>query len=108
MNIDRKRLGLIALGAAALGGCTVDPKTGDLVPPQPELGEASRQTFLAQVVDPDPQYQAPATSSGVQAQRAIEAYREGKVEEPQAPNTAVSFGGSGNGGGSGSGSGGTR
>lgn len=104
MNIDPKRLALVALGIVALSGCTIDPKTGDLVPPKPELGEASRQTFLAQVVDPDPRYEAPATSSGVQAARALEAYRKGTVEEPQAPSPTVSMGGSG----SGSGDGGTK
>ena len=102
MNIDRQRLALAIAGAALLGGCTVDPKTGELVKPVPELGEASRQTLMAQVVNPDPRYEGPATSNGVQAERAIEAYREGKVEVPQTPNPAVSVGGSGGGGGSGS------
>ena len=102
MNIDRKRLALAVAGAALLGGCTLDPKTGELVKPQPELGEASRQTLMAQVVNPDPRYEGPASSSGVQAERAIEAYREGKVEVPQTPSPTVSVGGSGSGGGSGS------
>lgn len=104
MNIDRKRLLLAIVGTALLGGCTVDPRTGELVKPQPELGEASRQTFMAQVIDPDPHYPAPALSSGVQAARAIEAYREGKVEQPKAPSATVSAGGSDSGGSGSSGS----
>jgi type IV pilus biogenesis protein CpaD/CtpE len=101
MNIDPKRLGLAVLVASLLAGCNFDPRTGHLVTAHPELGEASRQTFAAQVIDPDPQYKDAAPSSGVQAERAVEAYRKGAVEEPQAPNTSVSIGGSGGGGGSG-------
>jgi type IV pilus biogenesis protein CpaD/CtpE len=107
MNIDRQRLALAIAGAALLGGCTLDPKTGELVKPQPELGEASRQTLMAQVVDPDPHYKEAAQTSGDQTARAIEAYREGKVEKPQAPSPTVSVGGSGSGGGSGCGSSGS-
>ena len=101
MSIDAKRFGLVVMGVAMLGGCTFDPRTGKLVEPHPELGEASRQTFLAQVVDPDPVYPQPATSSGDQAARAINAYREGKVEQPKAPAPTVSGSGSGSSGGSG-------
>ena len=104
MNIDRKALCLAFLGAATLGGCAFDPQTGKLVEPHPELGEASRQTFMAQVIDPDPHYPAPALSSGVQAARAVEAYREGKVEQPKAPSATVSAGGSDSGGSGSSGS----
>ena len=105
MNIDPKRAMLAALAVAALSGCTFDPQTGRIVPVQPELGEASKQTFAAQVVDPDPHYpdQVPQ-SSGAQAERAIKAYREGKVEEPKAPSSTVSVGGSGGGGSGSSGS----
>jgi len=106
MNIDPKRAMLAALAVAALGGCTFDPQTGHIVPVKPELGEASRQTFMAQVVDPDPHYPAPATVSGDQTARAVAAYREGKVEEPKAP--APTAGLSGSGGGSGSGGSGSR
>ena len=105
MNIDPKRAMLAALAVAALGGCTFDPQTGHIVPVKPELGEASRQTFMAQVVNPDPQYPDKVPqSSGVQSERALEAYREGKVEQPKTPNPTVSVGGSGNGGSGSSGS----
>jgi hypothetical protein len=95
MSIDPKRLGLVVLAVALLTGCNFDPRTGHLVPSHPELGEASRETFAAQVIDPDPQYKDAATSSGVQAARATEAYRKGTVEEPQAPNPTQAIGGSG-------------
>jgi hypothetical protein len=105
MNIDRKGLCLALLGAAVLGGCAFDPQTGKLVEPHPELGEASRQTFMAQVVNPDPRYaDTVPQSSGVQSERALKAYREGKVEEPKAPSSTVSTGGSGGGGSGSSGS----
>jgi type IV pilus biogenesis protein CpaD/CtpE len=103
MNIDPKRTMLAAFALAALSGCTFDPRTGHIVPVQPELGEASKQTFAAQVVDPDPHYPAPATVSGDQTARAVEAYREGKVEEPKAPTPTSGLSGSGSGGSGGSG-----
>ena len=103
MNIDPKRALLAALALAALSGCTFDPQTGRIVPVQPELGEASKQTFAAQVVDPDPHYPAPATVSGDQTARAVEAYREGKVKEPKAQRATSGLSGSGSGGSGGSG-----
>jgi type IV pilus biogenesis protein CpaD/CtpE len=103
MNIDPKRTMLAAFALAALSGCTFDPQTGHIVPVQPELGEASKQTFAAQVVDPDPHYPAPATVSGDQTARAVEAYREGKVEEPKAQRATSGLSGSGSGGSGGSG-----
>ena len=103
MNIDPKRAMLAVLALAALGGCTFDPQTGRIVPVQPELGEASKQTFAAQVVDPDPHYPAPATVSGDQTARAVEAYREGKVKEPKAQRATSGLSGSGSGGSGGSG-----
>jgi len=103
MNIDPKRVMLAALAVAALSGCTFDPQTGRIVPVQPELGEASNQTFAAQVVDPDPHYPAPATVSGDQTARAVEAYREGKVKEPKAQRATSGLSGSGSGGSGGSG-----
>jgi type IV pilus biogenesis protein CpaD/CtpE len=94
---------LAAFALAALSGCTFDPQTGHIVPVQPELGEASKQTFAAQVVDPDPHYPAPATVSGDQTARAVEAYREGKVKEPKAQRATSGLSGSGSGGSGGSG-----
>ena len=98
MNIDRKHLcvSLTGIGLAiALGGCATDPKTGDFV--QYELGEAVKQTMMAQVVDPDPQYDTlvPETS-GEKAAEAIERYRNDAVKEPerQSISSAASGGGS--------------
>ena len=103
MNIDPKRLGLAVFAVALLGGCTFNSQ-GHLVPTEPELGEASHQTFAAQVVDPDPHYAAPETSSGDQAERAEKAYREGTIKERNAPSPTAGISGSG----SGSGGGGSR
>ena len=83
MNTDRKLALAAGLGLSLfVGGCATDPKTGDFV--QYEFGEASEQTLMAQVIDPDPQYDTlvPA-SSGEHAAQAIDRYRKGNVKEPQ-------------------------
>lgn len=62
------------------------------------FGEPNRQTMLAQVIDPDPQYEdAMAPSSGEHAAQAIERYRTDKVKKPERIRTTQ--GGSGGGGG---------
>ena len=97
MSIERKRIFLAASLATALGGCAIDQQTGELAstPATPELGEASRQTFMAQVVDPDPKYDTLVPeSSGDQAARAIQAYREGSVKEPVRISTSIGSGSS--------------
>ena len=103
MNIDRKLLSAAALAALAgsVSGCAIDPKTGDFV--QYEFGEASKQTLMAQVIDPDPQYDTlVAESSGDHAQQAIDRYRSDSVKEPKTQSVrSGSRGGSGNGGGGG-------
>lgn len=45
-----------------------------------DFGEANRQTYAAMIVDPDPQYDEPLTTSADRAAQAVEAYREGDVE----------------------------
>lgn len=100
MSIDRKWVCLALAAAVTLGGCQIDPQT-KLVARGPELGEASRQTLMAQVVDPDPHYATPAETSGSQVERAVAAYRQGTVKTPASISTT-----SGTGGGSGGGSGG--
>ncbi|MFN2098456.1 hypothetical protein [Altererythrobacter sp. MF3-039] len=98
MNIDRKRIMVIAGGSLLLGGCAIDPETGDFV--QYEMGESVKQTMMAQVIDPDPEYDTlvPETS-GEQAADAIERYRNDAVKQPERQGITA-------GGGSGSGSGG--
>ena len=94
MNIDRK-LVCAALGSAiVLSGCAIDPETGDFV--QYEFGESVNQTMMAQVVDPDPEYDTlvPETS-GENAADAIERYRNGTVKEPRSQSVRSATSGSG-------------
>lgn len=91
---------IIALAAGCmLGGCATygSPEAGKF--DDADLGEANRITFSAMVVDPDPQYDTPMEGSGERAADAIEAYREGSVEEPESPGSAGGGSGSGGGGG---------
>lgn len=62
------------------------------------FGEANRQTMMAQIIDPDPQYEHldPATS-GHNAERAIERYRTDKVKQPERASTTQSLRSSGSG-----------
>ena len=100
MNIDRKHVMTMAGATVLLGGCAIDPQTGDFV--QYEMGESVKQTMMAQVIDPDPEYDTlvPETS-GEQAADAIERYRNDAVKEPERQRVS-----SGSGSGSGSGGGG--
>ena len=76
----------IALPAALgtlllLGGCAVQNPSLQRVD---SWGEANRQTFAAQIVDPAPVYDTlvPETS-GDHAARAVDRYRTGTVKEPK-------------------------
>lgn len=85
MNIDRKAL--LALAAAPLvAGCTQGLMTGN--EPVADFGEANRQTMLAQVIDPDPQYDtAMAPGSAEHAADAIERYANDAVKQPESVST---------------------
>lgn len=91
MNSDR--IAPIALGAALLllGGC----EHGLNEPPNAAaFGEPNRQTMLAQVVDPDPQYEeAVAPTSGEQAAKAVQRYRTDTVKQPERVRTSQGSGG---------------
>ncbi|MBU3992748.1 MAG: hypothetical protein KKA12_09455 [Alphaproteobacteria bacterium] len=92
MHIDRLRwLALAAL--PLLAGCEHD--SAALAPPS-TFGEANRQTMMAQVVDPDPQYEYldPETSAE-RAAKAIERYRGDKVKKPDRVNSTQTSGGGG-------------
>ena len=67
---------------AGLGGCT---SSGELkLGAADNWGEANRQTFAAQIINPSPEYTEPfAPSSGAQAAQAIERYRTDKVKKPE-------------------------
>ncbi|MFA7588015.1 MAG: hypothetical protein WCY11_17795 [Novosphingobium sp.] len=70
----------------ALGGCVHD--TVYLGGPD-NFGEANRQTFAAQVIDPQPEYDelVPETSAEHAAQ-AVERYRQDKVKQPDRVKTS--------------------
>ncbi len=99
MSIDRRILSAVAF-TALLSACSTD---GQSTIASASFGEANRQTMMAQVIDPDPQYTETAPpGSGDQAAAAVERYRKGTVKKPDRIRTTNV--GSGNGGSSGSGS----
>ena len=93
MNIDR-RLPAAALLALLLTGCEHD-FAGMGPPNAASFGEANRQTMMAQVVDPDPQYDTliPPTS-GERAGQAGERYRKDAVKVPDRVTSTEISGGS--------------
>ena len=97
MNIDRLRLASLGLALPLLAACGLD-KAG--VESASTFGEANRQTMMAQVVDPDPQYEYldPETSA-LHAAQAVERYRTDKVKRPEKVRSTQSSGGGGGGGG---------
>jgi type IV pilus biogenesis protein CpaD/CtpE len=89
---------------AALSGCATDGPNGMAYMGGPDnFGEANRQTYAAQIIDPAPVYDtAVAESSGDHAAQAIDRYRTDKVKKPERINTSnvkTSGGGGGGGGG---------
>lgn len=72
---------------------------------QDNFGEANRQTFAAQVIDPAPVYDEPYLGeNGDKAAQAIERYRTDKVKKPDSQRlTRIGSSGSGDSGGSPSG-----
>ena len=94
MNIDRRAFPLAAL-ALLLGGCEHD-FAGMGPPGAASFGEPNRQTMMAQVVDPDPQYDTliPPTS-GEHAGQAGERYRTDKVKKPDRVTSTQTVGGGG-------------
>jgi hypothetical protein len=84
MPTDRLRwmkLGLTLAALPLLAGCEHDQL--GMGKPASTFGEANRQTMMAQVVDPEPEYEYldPATSAQKAAQ-AVERYRTDKVKKP--------------------------
>lgn len=85
--------------SATLAACEHDPFAGRMA--EDNFGEANRQTFAAQVIDPAPQYDTlvPETSAE-HAGQAIERYRKDQVKQPDKVRTSDlatgSSGGSGN------------
>lgn len=92
MNIDPCKAVIALAGLVALSGCTQSllEEPGDST-----FGEANRQTMMAQIVDPEPVYDQPMTTSGENAANAVERYRKGTVKEPAADSTTQGSSGSG-------------
>ena len=78
-----------------LAGCAThySPAVGQL--DEEDFGEANRQTYSAMIIDPDPVYNEPLEGNGERAVDAIEAYREGNVEEPESQSIGGGIGGGG-------------
>jgi hypothetical protein len=92
MNSDRLRIATLALALTALSGCETMMSTP---PGAAKLGDATRMTFMAQVVDPDPQYDEPMAGSGENAAQAVARYRAGTVKQPARVRTTSATGGGG-------------
>ncbi|WP_093512674.1 hypothetical protein [Sphingopyxis sp. YR583] len=80
-----RKLACLAL-LPLIGSCASIPSIHEQ-PGDSQFGEANRQTMMAQVIDPDPVYDAPMTSSGDTAQKAIERYRTDAVKQPDSIRT---------------------
>jgi len=86
-------------GLLLLAGCA--GADGHVASTTPAFGEAVRQTFAAQVIDPAPEYaEANPVTSGGRAALAVERYETDKVKLPDRTATSsLSTGGGGAGGG---------
>ena len=86
----RSDLALPILGALLLAGCATDGPNGYPYMGGPDnFGEANRQTYMAQVVDPTPVYDtAVPETHGEHAAQAIERYRTDKVKQPERTSTS--------------------
>ncbi len=82
MNSERTRWMILA-ALPLLGACAHDMAAGGVEPPS-VFGEANRQTTMAQVVDPDPEYDTlvPATSAK-HAGQAADRYHRDAVKKPE-------------------------
>lgn len=83
MNIDRLRAGLFLAAPLLLAGCasTHSASVGEIDPA--DFGEANRQTYAAMIVNPDPQYLEPMSTSAEHAADAAERYRTDTVKQPE-------------------------
>ena len=94
MNSDRTRW-LILASLPLLGACAYDGATNG-VQPASAFGEANRQTTMAQVVYPDPEYDTlvPATSAKHAAQAADRYHRDAVKKPERVSSTETSSSGS--------------
>lgn len=82
----------LGLSLSACGMNSVMERPGDS-----QFGEANRQTMMAQVVNPEPVYDGPMTTSGEHAADAVERYRNDAVKDPVRVRTTNAGVGSGRG-----------
>jgi hypothetical protein len=83
MSIDPVRRAALAAIAALplLSACEHD--MAGIGGPASTFGEANRQTMMAQVVDPDPEYEFRDPDTSAQhAADAVERYRRDEVKQP--------------------------
>ncbi len=100
----KRSAGILALAlAGSLSGCA-ERQQGpqSYMGGKDHMGEALRQTFAAQIVDPTPAYQTvvPETSAA-HAAKAVERYNSDKIKMPD--RLSAASGGSGGGGSGGGG-----
>ncbi len=85
MNINRKTIAALS-ATVVLGACTQGLNFGDM--PVAEFGEPNRQTMMAQVIDPDPQYEdAVPKTSGKRAADAVGRHASDNVKKPKTVRT---------------------
>ncbi|MFM5895541.1 MAG: hypothetical protein ACKOQM_14075 [Novosphingobium sp.] len=58
------------------------------------FGEANRQTMAAQIIDPKPEYDAPAMTTGTQVAGALARLRADNIKKPERTQTSSSGSGS--------------
>ena len=84
-----------AVALAAVPGAAMAGNSSGKSAPDP-FGEANRQTMMAQIIDPEPQYTKPMATDAEHAVKAVERYRTDSTKTPEKIRTS---GGSGGGGG---------
>jgi hypothetical protein len=91
MTIDRRLLAALA-ALPLLAGCEHGFREA-MNKDAAGFGEANRQTMMAQVVDPDPQYDKPLETSAEHAAQATDRYHKDKVKKPDRVRSTSATGG---------------
>ncbi len=89
MRIELFRGCLCVASLLATAACTDSKQTG-LASTGPAFGEALRQTFAAQVIDPAPHYDTELLTSGQNAATAQDRYNTDQVKKPDRISTSRS------------------
>lgn len=80
MNTDKLLRWTLVAALPLLAGCadrSIFEGPGDA-----SFGEANRQTMMAQVINPEPEYDGEMVTSGEHAADAVERYRTDTVKQP--------------------------